>query len=115
MHTYSLYYFQKAAYLKPYDPRMWCAMAETYERLNRTQDAIKCYLRAEGNQDREGIAVHKLARLYSSLGDRTQAVLYFQKVLQRQDVETNGETQDSVDALLYLSEHYKNTGKYSQV
>ena len=48
--------------------RMWCAMAESYEKLERVEDAIKCYLRAEGNQDREGIALTRLARLYQKLG-----------------------------------------------
>jgi hypothetical protein len=52
---------------------MWCAMAESYEKLSRTEDAVKCYLRAEGNEDREGIALNKLAKLYNKLGD-TQMV-----------------------------------------
>ncbi len=67
MHSYSLFYFSKAAALRPYDPRMWCAMAESYERLHRIDDAIKCYLRAEGNGDGEGQALFKLAKLHAQL------------------------------------------------
>ena len=33
----------------------------------RAQDAVKCYLRAEANGDKEGIALLELARLYAGL------------------------------------------------
>ena len=44
-----------------------CALAESYERLDRIEDAIRCYLRAEGNRDREGIALLRLAKLHARL------------------------------------------------
>jgi hypothetical protein len=44
--------------------RMWCALGEAYERLNKTDSAVQCYERAEANGDREGIALNKLAKLY---------------------------------------------------
>ena len=47
--------------------RMWCALAECYERLSRPQDAIRCYLRADNHQDREGLALTKLAKLHAQL------------------------------------------------
>ena len=38
---------------RPYDARMWCAMAKCYESLpDKHEEAIKCYERAEGNTDR---------------------------------------------------------------
>ncbi len=60
--------------------RMWCAMGECYERLHRPADAIKCFMRAEGNQDREGIALPKLARLHLRLKNVHAAAEYFEKV-----------------------------------
>jgi anaphase-promoting complex subunit 8 len=89
MHTYSLYYFRKATNLRPYDPRMWCAMADAYERLHRIEDAIKCYLRAEGNRDQMGIALSKLAKLYAQRGDKAKAAHYFSKVLARRRAQLN--------------------------
>ena len=45
MHLYSLYYYRQAQKLRPYDGRMWSALAQTYQRLERWVDAIKCYER----------------------------------------------------------------------
>lgn len=60
---------------------MWCAVANSYEKLDRSEDAIKCYLRAEGNQDGEGIALYSLANLYKNQGNETQVynLIYFHK------------------------------------
>lgn len=54
MFFYALYYYRKATSLRPYDPRMWCAMAGCYEELDRHDDAIKCYERANTHADRCG-------------------------------------------------------------
>ena len=67
MYYYALFYYRKATSLRPYDARMWCAMAGCYKLLNRRNDAIKCYQRAEANNDREGIAFVELARLFREL------------------------------------------------
>lgn len=114
MYTYSLYYFRKGTTLRPFDSRMWIAMAETYERLSRIEDAIKCYLRAEGNKDPEGSALSKLAKLYNKLGDRKEAAKYFKKVLARREDSGPRRGQDTIDALLYLAEHYKSEGNYTE-
>lgn len=37
---------------RPYDPRMWCAMAGCYEALNKDDEAVKCYERAALHDDR---------------------------------------------------------------
>ena len=51
-----------ATKLRPLDARMWCAMGQCYEneQLGMDAAAIRCYRRALVNQDREGIALHKL-------------------------------------------------------
>ena len=57
MYYYALYYYRKATALRPYDARMWCAMAGCYKHLRRTSEAIKCYQRAETSGDREGTEI----------------------------------------------------------
>lgn len=74
MPFYALFYYRKATALRPYDARMWCAMAGCYKLLNRKQDAIKCYQRAESNYDREGIAYTELARLFRDEGEKEQVL-----------------------------------------
>lgn len=46
MHYYALFYFQRAASLRPYDPQMWQAMGSCFDRMNRPAEAIKAYKRA---------------------------------------------------------------------
>ena len=79
MYFYALFYYRKATALRPYDARMWCAMAGCYKLLQRKPEAIRCYQRAESNHDREGIAYTELARLFREEGDQTQAAHYFRQ------------------------------------
>ena len=69
MPLYSMYYYKKAVSLRyfgsgycllcslthsrPYDSRMWCAVAGCHEQLNQIDEAIKCYSRAVDNDDGE--------------------------------------------------------------
>ena len=46
MHYYALFYFQRAASLRPYDAQMWQAMGSCFDHMNRPQEAIKAYKRA---------------------------------------------------------------------
>ena len=43
MPYYALFYYRKATGLRPYDSRMWCAMAGCYKGLQRMKEAIQCY------------------------------------------------------------------------
>lgn len=45
MPFYTLYYYQKATSLRPYDTRLWGALGKIYEELDRLADAAKCYER----------------------------------------------------------------------
>ena len=77
MYFYALHYYRKATTLRPYDARMWCALAGCYYHLNRVQEAVKCYERAEVHHDREGIAAKQLAKIYEEdLHDEKQAAYY---------------------------------------
>ena len=58
-----------------------CEMAEVscYEKLERSDEAIKCYERAVCNNDREGIAASKLAKLYVAHEEYSKAATYYLK------------------------------------
>ena len=66
---------------------MWCALAGCYAHLDRTEEAVRCYSRAEVHGDREGIAAMRLAQLHADkLGDDETAAQYYLKHLQRRGV-----------------------------
>lgn len=47
---------------------MWNAMGSCYEKIGKGTEAQKCYERAECSKDREGIAIHQMAKLYHTMG-----------------------------------------------
>ena len=55
-----------SVYICFYQYRDRCALAESYERIDKIEEAIKCYLRAEGNRDREGIALRYMLCAHQS-------------------------------------------------
>ncbi|MCO5606730.1 hypothetical protein L7F22_060920 [Adiantum nelumboides] len=112
MPYYALYYYRKATQLRPHDARMWCAMGQCYENENLQMHmaAIRCYRRAVNNNDREGIALHKLAKLHNFLGQIDQAAFYFKKNLERMETDQT-EGSDIVDALLFLAQHCRNQNR----
>src|SRR4051794_625391 len=92
---------------------MWCALGTCYEGLNRSKEAIKCYERAASNEDREGIALNKLAKLFQKLNDGNRAAFYYKKNLDVRDQE-GVEGQDTIDALLFLANYCKNVGYFQE-
>ena len=68
MNHYALYYFSRAVLSRPKDSRMWNAMGSCYEKMGKGTEAEKCYKRAECSKDREGIAIHQMAKLYNTMG-----------------------------------------------
>jgi anaphase-promoting complex subunit 8 len=77
MPYYALYYFRRAVQLRPHDARMWNAMGHCYqqEQLGLLDAAIRCHRRALPF-DKEGVAVHELAKLHERLGQRAEAAHY---------------------------------------
>lgn len=65
MPAYCLYYHSVARSLRPNDSRMIIASGETLEKLERHNDALKCYWKAG--------ALGKLASLYEKLGEKNKA------------------------------------------
>ena len=68
MNHFALYYFTRAAISRPKDPRMWNAMGNQYDKIEKKNEASKCYERAERCKDKEGIALLSLAKVYHILG-----------------------------------------------
>lgn len=124
MPMYTLYYYQKAAALRPRDARMWCAVAQTYQELRKYDEATKCFERAVGCDDREGLALSKLASLYDRRARESkrdgrqheQTAIYMDKAakyheanLERIDEEKVRGPQN-IEALRFLAEYYFNKG-----
>eukprot|EP01083_Nonionella_stella_P070814 189682_1 len=118
MYSYAIYYYRKACLLRPYDSRMWCGMASCYEKLDRSEEAIKCFLRAEGNSDDEGIALFRLAKLYAKRNNQKQAAHYYRAVIHRcsgaKDEVDQQHPQQVIDALLYLAEYCKSNQHWEE-
>ena len=81
----SVYYYRQACVLRPFDARMWCAQGNGYEKMGKEEEAVRCYERAMGEEDREGVAVSRLARLWARRGEGAKAAQYWRLVLKKQD------------------------------
>ena len=92
----AVYYYREGCRLRPFDARMWCAQGTALERMGRDEEAVRCFERAMGEDDREGIALGRLARLYQKRDDTQEAVKYWRLVLQKQDELERGGT-DAAD------------------
>ena len=90
---------------------MWNALSNCYNKMGKKAEAQRCSERAERIKDKEGIALHKLAKLYVSIGDNEKAAICFQLNLKRKQME---ETSETSEALLYLAKYFKSIGKYEE-
>ena len=52
--------------------------------------AIRCYERADRHQDKEGIALSKLATLYDAMGHKTMAAHYYQDFIKKRSRAAGG-------------------------
>ena len=84
---------------------MWNAMSNCYSKMGKKAEARRCSERAERFKDKEGIALHKLAKLYVSIGDEEKAAICFKLNLKRKEGEASSEMSE---ALLYLARFCKN-------
>lgn len=95
------------------DSRMWIAMGGCYEKMDRKDEAAKCHEKGERSKDKEGIALHKLAKLYIQIGEYEKAANCFSVNLRRKDMEEI-ESAETTDALLYLAKYHKLVGRYEE-
>jgi anaphase-promoting complex subunit 8 len=112
---YALHYYGRAAALRPGDARMWCAIGQCYEseQLGRADAAVRCYRRALANDDREGIALAKLAKLHANMGQREEAAHFHRLNLQRLDDE-HAEGAELIEALQFLAQYAKESGSLQE-
>ena len=90
---------------------MWNAMSNCYDKMGKKAEAKRCSERAERFTDKEGIVLHKLAKLYASIDDPEKAAVCFKLNLKRKEMEESSET---LEALLYLAKFFKSQGKYEE-
>lgn len=128
MPMYTLYYYQKAASLRPRDGRMWCAVGQTYQELRKWDEATRCFERAIGCNDHEGLALSKLASLHERMARETlrdgrrheQAVGYLDKAAKYHKANLERLVEDGAHArqteapLQFLAEYHFNKGEISE-
>lgn len=113
MPYYCLYYYKQAQQLKPNDSRMIIAIGDTYEKLEKTENALKCYLKACTIGDVEGLALVKLAKLYDKVNDADNAASVFSEYCLREDDAKDKVYEDQTEyynALQYLANYHMDRG-----
>jgi len=106
MHTYALWYYKKAAGLRPWDGKMWMAVGSCLQRMGRERDGINALKRAlladsyydstassfgsgsrvdrtSGHMDPEVLL--QIATMYDSLGETDEAHSYMQLCVAQED------------------------------
>lgn len=80
--------------------------------MGKSNEAQRCYVRAENSKDREGIAIHQMGKLYHAMGPEYEqkAVNAFELNLKRKE-EENANDKELGECLLYLSRYYKKCGE----
>ena len=88
-------------------------MGNCYEKMDRKEEAIKCHERAERFKDKEGIALHRLAKLYIQIGEMDKAAICFKENLKRKDQE-EVESFETTEALMFLAKYYKSQNRLEE-
>jgi anaphase-promoting complex subunit 8 len=108
MHTYSLWYYKKAAGLRPWDGKMWMAVGSCFQKMGKERDGIKALKRAlladayydvgssfgsggdllggrsaTGQMDPE--VLFHIATMYDQLGEEDEAKAYMELCLAQED------------------------------
>ena len=129
MYQYALYYYKKAAALKPSDARMWCAVGNCFSRLGSKKDAMLTLEKAVHCGDREGttlsnsvlylltylhayegIATRELARLYRENGNTTKAAECYHKHLNTLGLNQMNSNidQEKAEGIMFLANYHRN-------
>lgn len=62
LYSYSLYYYKQVYLMRPNDSRFIVALADVYVKLEKWDEARRCYIKAYSVGDCEGTALYKLAK-----------------------------------------------------
>ena len=107
---FSLKYYRKAALLRSFDARIWCAIGGCYLSLGKRSESIRSYERAVSNNDIEGVATEQLAKLYRDDGEFDKAAGCYQKLLSMHHSDDVDERM--AEALLFLAHYYKDAKNF---
>jgi anaphase-promoting complex subunit 8 len=113
MYNYAIYYFMNAAKAKPNDSRMWTALGSCYEKIDKKNEALKCYEKALFYKDKEGIALYKMAKIYQTAGDEERAAACFKENLRKNNSE-EVDNAELVESYLFLAKYHRNKGEYKE-
>ena len=115
MHLYSLYYFQKACTLKPWDRRIWQVLGECYSKTGNKVEAIKCYkrsIKASQTVDQNTSIYYRLAQLYEELEDLQECKKFMMKCVDVEELLEGIVTDETVKARLWLAIFEIKAGNY---
>jgi anaphase-promoting complex subunit 8 len=113
MHAYALWYYKRAAGLRPWDGKMWMAVGSCLQKMGRNPEGIKALKRAllaesyydagvgssfgSGGRERGGLMdpeiLLQIAGMYEGLEDETEARAYMEMCVAQE--EGTNETLDS--------------------
>lgn len=110
MPMYSLYYYKIAQELRPFDSRMLVALGETYEKLERNENAVKCYTKACHVGDIEGVVLLRLGNLYEKMGNIESAIPAYVEFCREE--RAVADKLSLCRAYITLGNYYESIGKY---
>uniref|UniRef100_A0A1I7UK08 TPR_REGION domain-containing protein n=1 Tax=Caenorhabditis tropicalis TaxID=1561998 RepID=A0A1I7UK08_9PELO len=105
MPAYSLFYYQEAQKCKPNDSRLLVALGDVYAKLNRIEDAEKCFTGAYLSGDVEGNALWNLAKLHENNNENHKAAQVFEVFLVVYEQVTSAE-EKVIYAVAFLANHF---------
>lgn len=109
---FSIYYFTKAQKVNPYDHRMLVSLADAYEKLEKYDNALKCYERAKSMDHAESSTTFHVGRLHKRLGNIAQAVAAYEEFLRIDPGAIDDEA--TVHVYLTLGNFYKDRGRLDE-
>ncbi|KAK3762897.1 hypothetical protein RRG08_051050 [Elysia crispata] len=106
MPSYSLYYYRRAQSLRPNDSRMVIPLGECYQKMDRLQEAKKCFWKAHCLGDVEEIALFKLANLFAILEEKDQACQAYTEYINQADGVHGHNYEDLSRSYWYLANYH---------
>jgi anaphase-promoting complex subunit 8 len=107
MHSYALFYHQRAAALRPYDPKLWMAVGQCFGKVGKNLNGIRAYKRALvagsyydpgagssfGSGEVQGFGggvldpevLYQIALLYERMHNMTECAAYMELVLAQEE------------------------------
>lgn len=98
----AIYYYQKATDLRPYDARMWRALANCYQTLQQDDEARDCYKRAAAcDKTGKNLAMIQLGRIFEKMGRMSVAIDYYHTVWEQARYNVSFNIITSIQKLIY--------------